>query len=276
MVFSVKLQKLTEKNLQLEVKQHVYKAISTFLNEFSLVTLSNFIFTGVCLSGFASCLFRPTRKLYTWKTKWTKMNFHALPHSCTRPSRGTCLYILGVEVQGVGDFSDIDWFVVCHALLLLWKMHNLLHWFLLIIGPDLQHIQGVKKCFKKRHVNATQTWRSDRSSLMCQTFFRDRNSCNENSYMLHQWPEIYNSMRLLNETGMSCWHTRSWWHIAQATAKQHSFSLIIFGPISNPWCCQHMGQSITPMTDFWPHIILQRCFWTHICKDLPHVFQQLF
>lgn len=133
-----------------------------------------------------------------------------------------------------------------------------------------------KKCFKKRHANATQTWRSDRSSLMCQTFFRDRNSCNENSYMLHQWPEIYNSMRLLNETGMSCWHTRSWWHIAQATAKQHSFSLIIFGPISNPWCCQHMGQSITPMTDFWPHIILQRCFWTHICKDLPHVFQQLF
>lgn len=141
--------------MQLEVKQHVYKAISTFLNEFSLVTLSNFVFTGVCLVLQAASLGQLENYILgkLSEEKWiflaSAIVIHALPQSCTRQSRGTCLYILGVEVQGVGDFSDIDWFVVCHALLLLWKMHDLLHWFLLIIGPDLQHIQRVKNVLKK-------------------------------------------------------------------------------------------------------------------------------
>lgn len=50
----------------------------------------------------------------------------------------TCLHVLGVQVQGVADFGDIYWFVFGHAFFLFFHVHNLLHWFLFIVGPDLQ------------------------------------------------------------------------------------------------------------------------------------------
>lgn len=34
-------------------------------------------------------------------------------------TKGTCLYVLGVEVQGVADFRDVYWSVVSHSFLFL-------------------------------------------------------------------------------------------------------------------------------------------------------------
>lgn len=76
-------------------------------------------------------------------------------HPHTTQLRLTRLDVLGVEVQAVGDFRDIHRSVVGHPLLLLGHMHNLLHRFLLVIGPDLCfHTWRYKR---GRSVTATST-----------------------------------------------------------------------------------------------------------------------
>lgn len=62
---------------------------------------------------------------------------YAFLHSLKTQSP-TCLYVLGVEVQGVADFGDVYWSVVGHSFLLFCYLHDLLDWFLLVIGPDLK------------------------------------------------------------------------------------------------------------------------------------------
>lgn len=47
-------------------------------------------------------------------------------------------------MQGVGDFCDEYRSVIGHAFLLLCDVDDLLHWFLFIVGPDLQRT-GISK-----------------------------------------------------------------------------------------------------------------------------------
>lgn len=76
---------------------------------------------------------------------------------------GTCLYVLGVEVQVVGDFGDVYCSVVGHSFFLLWHMHDFFDWFLFIVGPDLQNernkkeeqINNCNRCWKWRKICIT-------------------------------------------------------------------------------------------------------------------------
>lgn len=102
------------------------------------------------------------RGIKTHKTSRAARAGHTPAHAFTQHARSgfesdfTCLYVLGVKVQGVADFGDVHRSVLGHALLLLGHVHKRFGWFLLIIGPDLRKKAEHTHTHSERCFNAVQ------------------------------------------------------------------------------------------------------------------------